>query len=157
MCNLKPAGIKTIREAIERLLDGEVFYSPDGCEIRYDDSNIACGSGRVNPFIIIEPDGSCEPINLLWKRVSSWQIEYKWEDDIGDGVLCWVSDCNRIPCKHDYLRLITAYDLVARLQTEVDPKVLSSIIEKADAAKKKLEAAREALELQQTVHHQRTS
>ena len=35
-------------------------------------------------------------------------------------------------------------DLVARLQTEVDPKVLSSIIEKADAAKKKLEAAREA-------------
>lgn len=40
-------------------------------------------------------------------------------------------------------------DLVARLQTEVDPKVLSSIIEKADAAKKKLEAAREALELLQ--------
>ena len=40
-------------------------------------------------------------------------------------------------------------DLVARLQTEADPKVLSSIIEKADAAKKKLEAAREALELLQ--------
>ena len=29
-------------------------------------------------------------------------------------------------------------DLVARLQTEVDPKVLSSIIEKADAAKRNL-------------------
>ena len=81
--NLKPAGIKTVREAIERLMNGEVFYSTDGCEIRYDDSNIACGSGRVNPFIIIEPDGSCEPINLLWKKVSSWQIECKWEDDIG--------------------------------------------------------------------------
>lgn len=40
-------------------------------------------------------------------------------------------------------------DLVSKLQTEVDPKVLSSIIEKADAAKKKLEAAREALELLQ--------
>ena len=107
---LKPAGIKTVREAIERLMNGEVFYSPEGREIRYDDSNIACGSGRVNPFIIIEPDGSCEPINLLWKRVSSWQIEYKWEDNIGDGVLCWVNDFNRTPGKNDYLRLITAYD-----------------------------------------------
>jgi len=40
-------------------------------------------------------------------------------------------------------------DLVSKLQTEVDPKVLSSIIEKADAAKKKLDDAKEALELLQ--------
>ena len=35
--NLKPAGIKTTREAIERLMNGEVFYSPEGREIRYDE------------------------------------------------------------------------------------------------------------------------
>ena len=41
--NLKPAGLKTIREAIERLMNGEVFYSPEGCEIIYDDVSVECG------------------------------------------------------------------------------------------------------------------
>ena len=105
----KPAGIKTVREAIERLMNGEVFYSPEGCEIIYDDVSVECGGDRYSPFKI-RCDGRSESVNYLWERVSDWQIEHKWEDDIGDGVLCWVSDCNRIPCKHDYLRLITVYD-----------------------------------------------
>lgn len=106
----KPAGIKTIREAINRLMNGEVFYSPEGYEIIYDDVNTSCCLGQYNPFKIISGTDICEPVNYLWEQVADWQIEHKWEDDIGDGVLCWVSDCNRIPCKHDYLRLITAYD-----------------------------------------------
>lgn len=108
--NLKPAGIKTIREAIERLMDGEVFYSPEGWKIIYDDKNMLCDTDRCSPFKLIKDSGWSEPINGLWERVSSWQVECEWEDDIGDGVLCWVSDCNRIPCKHDYLRFITVYD-----------------------------------------------
>ena len=106
---LKPAGIKTIREAIERLMNGEVFYSLGGYEIIYDDVNTLCDTNQRSPFKVIRDDGQSEPINGLWE-ILNWQIEHKWEDDIGDGVLCWVSDCNRIPCKHDYLRLITAYD-----------------------------------------------
>ena len=108
--NLKPAGIKTIREAIERLMNGEVFYSPRGCKIIYDDVNTSCGSDRYSPFKLINDIVVCEPVNYLWEQVSDWQIEYKWENDIGDGVLCWASDFNRTPGKHDYLRFITIYD-----------------------------------------------
>ena len=106
---LKPAGIKTVREAIERLMNGEIFYSPGGYEIIYDDVSVECGPDMYSPFKV-RGNGRSEAVNYLWEKVSDWQIEHKWEDDIGDGVLCWVSDCNRIPCKHDYLRLITAYD-----------------------------------------------
>ena len=106
----KPAGIKTVREAIKRLMNGEVFYSPEDWKIIYDDANVRCSASDYNPFKVVRSDGRSEPINLLWKRISNWQIEYEWEDDIGDGVLCWVSDFNRIPDKHDYVRLITAYD-----------------------------------------------
>ena len=106
---LKPAGIKTIREAIERLMNGEVFYPTEGWKIIYDDGNVECGTGRSSPFKI-RCDGRSESVNYLWERVSDWQIEHKWEDDIGDGVLCWVSDYDRTPGKNDYLRLITAYE-----------------------------------------------
>jgi len=108
--NLKPAGIKTVREAIERLMDGEVFYSPEGWKIIYDDVNVECDTGRSSPFKLIYDIGWSEPINGLWEKVSDWQIERKWEDDIGDGVLCWVSDNNCTPDKSDFLRIITAYD-----------------------------------------------
>ena len=108
--NLKPSGIKTVREAIERLMNGEVFYSTGGYEIIYDDVNTSCGLRLYSPFKIISGTDICEPVNYLWEQVADWQIEYKWEDNIGDGVLCWVSDFNRIPCRHDFLRLITAYD-----------------------------------------------
>ena len=107
---LIPAGIKKIREAIERLMNGEVFYSPDGSiKLIYDDSNMSCGPGTVSPFRVVESDGSSEPINALWEKVADWQIEYKWQDDIGDGVLCWVSDSNHTPDESDFLRIITAY------------------------------------------------
>ena len=108
--NLKPAGIKTVREAIERLMNGEVFYSTGGYDIIYDDVNTLCDTDQYSPFQIISGTDVCEPVNYLWEQVADWKIEYKWENDIGDGVLCWVSDSNRIPCRHDYLRLVTAYD-----------------------------------------------
>ena len=107
--NLKPAGIKTVREAIERLMNGEIFYSPGGYEIIYDDVSVKCGPDMYSPFKV-RGNGRSEHVNYLWEKVSDWQIEHKWEDDIGDGVLCWVNDFNRTPGKNDYLRLITAYD-----------------------------------------------
>ena len=94
--NLKPAGIKTIREAIERLMNWEVFYSLEGYKIIYDDGNTLCDEDLCSPFKVIKDDGWSEPINGLWEKVSDWQIERKWEDNIGDGVLCWVSDCNLV-------------------------------------------------------------
>ena len=106
----KQAGIKTVREAIERLMDGEVFYSPEGHKIIYDDANVECSANAANPFKVVRSDTRAEPINLLWKKLSKWEIEYKWEDDIGDGVLCWVSDSNRTPGKQDCLSFITIYD-----------------------------------------------
>ena len=105
----KPAGIKTVREAIERLMNGEVFYTPEGYEIIYDDVNVVCSTSDFNPFKVVRSDGRSEPINRLWKRVSDWRIECKWEDDIGDGVLCWVSDSNQIPDESNFLRIITTY------------------------------------------------
>ena len=106
---LKPAGIKTIREAIERLMNGEVFYSPGGYEIIYDDVNTLCDTDQRSPFKVIRDDGQSEPINGLWE-ILNWQIEHKWEDDIGDGVLCCVSDSNRTPDARDFLLIITGYD-----------------------------------------------
>ena len=106
---LKPAGIKTVREAIERLMNGEIFYSPGGCKIIYDDVSVECGPDMYSPFKV-RGNGRSEHVNYLWEKVSDWQIECKWENDIGDGVLCWVNDFNRTPGKHDYLRFITAYD-----------------------------------------------
>jgi len=107
--NLKPAGIKTVREAIERLMNGEVFYSPEGYEIIYDDANVRCSIDNSNPFKV-RRNARSEPINILWEKVFDWQTKYTWEDDIGDGVLCWVSDFNRTPGKNDCVRFITAYD-----------------------------------------------
>jgi len=106
---LKPAGIKTIREAIERLMNGEVFYSPEGCKIIYDDANVRCNIDSSNPFKV-RRNARSEPINILWEKVFDWQTKYTWEDDIGDGVLCWVSDYNRTPDKNDFLRVIKEYD-----------------------------------------------
>ena len=107
--NLKPAGLKTIREAIERLMNGEVFYSTEGCEIIYDDVNTSCGLRLYSPFKIISGTDICEPVNYLWEQVADWQIKYEWENDIGDGVLCWVSDYDRIPDESNFLKIITAY------------------------------------------------
>ena len=107
--NLKPAGIKTVREAIERLMNGEVFYSPGGYEIIYDDVSVECSGDRYGPFKV-RGNGRSEHVNYLWEKVSDWRIEYKWEDDIGDGVLCCVSDSNRTPDARDFLLIITGYD-----------------------------------------------
>ena len=48
---LKPAGIKTVREAIERLMNGEVFYDRTGQrKMFYNDSSISCSDDYVSPF-----------------------------------------------------------------------------------------------------------
>ena len=106
--NLKPAGIKTVREAIERLMNGEIFYSPEGWEIVYDEVNIECSGDRYGPFKV-RGNGRSKAVNYLWEKVSDWQIECKWEDDIGDGVLCWVSNFAIVPGNGNRLRLIVKY------------------------------------------------
>ena len=85
--NLKPAGIKTIREAIERLMNGEIFYSPGGWRIIYGEEDVTCDSIDYSPFKVIRGSSNSVPINSLWRKVSDWKIEYKWKDNIGDGLV----------------------------------------------------------------------
>ena len=119
--NLKPAGIKTTREAIERLMNGEVFYSPNGNKIIYDDTDVQCSTGRSNPFKVRCNAGS-EPINGLWEKVFDWQTKCKWEDDIGEGVLCWASDSNVVPNNSDRAQLIVKYSVGDKYPYETNDK-----------------------------------
>lgn len=77
----KNAGIKSKKEAAQRLIDGEVFYSSLlNQRIYFDDSN-------RNPFRYAD-----ERMKDCWDEFSEWKVEVNWHDDIGDGVLCWVWD-----------------------------------------------------------------
>ena len=58
-------------------------FSSAVIEMKFDIYRGEDGKDGVGGITDAPSDGSCEPINLLWKKVSSWQIECKWEDDIG--------------------------------------------------------------------------
>ena len=109
---LKPAGIKTVREAIERLMNGEVFYDRTGQrKMFYNDSSISCSDDYVSPFkCLYLRSGQASPIDILWGDVENWLIETRWEDNIGVGVACWVSYTNKNPDYTCPMRVIVGYD-----------------------------------------------
>ena len=91
------AGIKTIREAITRLMDGEVFYYQNK-EIYYDECAI-----DGNPFCY-----GTEILKSYFRNFEYWQVKTDWRDNLSkkSPVLCWVwneSPEQKIP------RLITGY------------------------------------------------
>lgn len=79
----KNAGIKSKKEAAQRLIDGEVFYCA-GRKIKFDPS---C----VNPFRF-------ETVNIyVWDMYADWQIKPEWYENLGEGRLCWVWDADGAP------------------------------------------------------------
>lgn len=82
------ANLKSKKEAIERLLNGEVFYSITGSKIWYEEN-------YHNPFRL---STSSEGIIELWYSYKQWTIEQNWYDNIPeDGILCCVSNTKYTP------------------------------------------------------------
>lgn len=75
----KNAGIKSMKEAAQRLINGEVFYIRE-CKLYFDVS-------KIPPFRV----GSDSILNL-WRDFEEWQIKSEWYEDLGEGVLCWAWD-----------------------------------------------------------------
>lgn len=119
---LKPAGIKTVREAIERLMNGEVFYDRTGQrKMFYDDSFISCSDGYVSPFKrLYLGNGQTSHINIFWSDVENWLIENRWEDNIGVGVMCWVSLYIKNPDYTCPMRVIVGYDKNSAQYTAIE-------------------------------------
>ena len=76
------AGIKSEQEALERLINGEVFYS--GCKIHFDHSKVSEGESPFRFGGIQLKDAITVCTKWLVK------IEPNWYEDIPEqGVLCW--------------------------------------------------------------------
>lgn len=75
----KNAGIKSKKEAAQRLISGEVFIF-NGCKVLF---NAACDS----PFRLA--GGS---LDMDWHSYPEWCTKTEWYEDLGEGVLCWVWD-----------------------------------------------------------------
>jgi hypothetical protein len=99
---LKNAGIKSTREAVERMMKGEIFFC-EGVKLFCDFTS------HGNPFRCIYPTGESFSINSLFDDIADWQKEIQWEDDLANGpILCHVwSDDNR-PTK--LVRWIESFD-----------------------------------------------
>lgn len=73
----KNAGIKSKKEAAQRLINGEVFIF-NGCKVLFDAS---CAS----PFRLA--GGS---LDMDWHSYPEWCTKTEWYENLGEGVLCWV-------------------------------------------------------------------
>ena len=77
------AEIKSIEEAAERLLAGEVFYDKYNTKVRFD-------STERNPFRY-----GNEHLSGVWETYTDWEIEVEtqwYEEDDAFPRLCWVWD-----------------------------------------------------------------
>lgn len=105
----KNAGIKSIREAQDRLHDGEVFWRYT-TKFIYDEDFILSGESpyRYNAerkFL------TSDAINCDWGYCTDWcvEVEEQWFDNIpAEGTLCWVS--NEIGVTRNRAKLITEYN-----------------------------------------------
>jgi hypothetical protein len=80
------AGIKTVEEAMIRMIGGEVFYdSSSHNKIYYDKSYVRSSSPFRLSLSTVKP-------YILWDRVREWEVEVIWYENIEKPVLCWVSD-----------------------------------------------------------------
>ena len=80
----KNAGIKSKKEAAQRLIDGEKFIWRS-TELFFDEKM------QSYPFVAV-CKGSTENIYIAFDHFAEWQTEIDWRENIGKGVLCWVWD-----------------------------------------------------------------
>jgi hypothetical protein len=104
----KNAGLRTFKDAEKALRNGGVFYYK-GSKLLYDYNYIKLG---YSPYRCItqHDDYHYALEENCWNRVEQWEIEVPWEDNIGDGVLCWVWDDRDGSPVQKYIRLITSYN-----------------------------------------------
>ena len=75
---LKNAGLKTIQEAMHRLIDGEVLYITDNDTIRVDPEGFSS---------MLE-----SPNTTPLSDVQTWQVKKEWWETLKDGpILCWLN------------------------------------------------------------------
>ena len=79
----KNAGIKSKKEAAQRLMNGELFYHRDDCIFFDEDCN--------SPFRY-RSNGIEVPLTDHFEIINEWQVEIDWRENIGKGVWCWVWD-----------------------------------------------------------------
>ena len=87
---------KTVEEALIRLVQGEEFYY-HGRRIYYDKNLL--NKGR-SPFRVDN-----DTLDGFWQYFRAWQLEPEWYENLGEGVLAWVSNNDgpwllRIVVKH---------------------------------------------------------
>ncbi len=78
---LKNANLKSEMEFANRMMDGEVFYL-DGWKCAF------CAPGSR---FMMESPNRCMSRSLGLESYKDMQIEAKWDDDIKEPILCWVS------------------------------------------------------------------
>ncbi len=96
MKKYKNAGIKSKKEAIQRLISGERFW--------FDEDEIYFDTNDIYPLRI----GQCflaGELNLF-EKCKVEQIGIDWRENIGKGVLCWVWDRNK---EEKIIRVITGF------------------------------------------------
>lgn len=85
----KNAGFKNteedIKQALKRMIDGEVFYL-EGGSIRFQLDRLMSGDTHCFKMGVHRLD-QYELCNL-----DKWRVKVDWRENIGEGVWCWVRD-----------------------------------------------------------------
>lgn len=92
----KNAGIKSKKEAAQRLIDGERFKWKS-TELFFDELM------KRSPFVALYKNTK-EDITTAFDCFDQWEVEIDWRENIGKGVLCWVWDRNK---EEKIIRVIT--------------------------------------------------
>ena len=88
------ANIKSVEEALHRLIDGEVFYTEGENKLYFNPL-----AKVLNDMFRISGCTVNTPINDSFNRCKNWQVEEKWWEGISEDnpVLCFVWDAPSIP------------------------------------------------------------
>jgi len=79
---LKNAEIKSTKELILRMIDGEIFYTPKNGKIYYDETI------KNNPFVYEDREGDVSPLNSFFTNYEGLKKEVPWWDMVEFPVLC---------------------------------------------------------------------
>lgn len=107
----KNANIKSVREAIQRLMDGEIFYFL-GYRMWFSDD----GTAPFKVKIIQEHE-----ITTEFGEFAKWEEKVEWYEDLKHKPrLCYVSDTNSTPNSKNTVKLVTAFSTGQELKYITD-------------------------------------
>jgi hypothetical protein len=124
------ANIKSVKEAINRLTAGEVFYinlniSKNIVKIYFDSTKVDDQFRVSYQSRELIQEQSLNSGSILWSFIADWlvKVEMNWWENIQDpGVLCWVSEtCIHKPNLEDcFIRLIESYNSSTKFYISYD-------------------------------------